>query len=332
VGLARGALALLLEEALQRPFSGTVATLGKQTILVGSRELEKLFAQYGVAMAREPGSKREIDDQDVMLALGFSEARSLDYSDYEGATDVVDLNTADLPAIHKGRYDVVLDSGTIEHVFHVPNVLKNIFDMLKPGGRVIFLAPSSNHMDHGFYMFSPTFFYDYYAANGFVVEKACVVRYNVDLSQLWYVYDYVPGAWLDLSLGGLDNHPYAIFFVATKAPGARWDVIPQQGYYSRTNAAYAGSRLADGDRAPAATAPAEAVVAPPAAEPITPSPISSPLPDPRLRAIARRIPGARRVYRAARRGWMMMAALRPSRGRPNSGPYILHGKPLRGRF
>jgi SAM-dependent methyltransferase len=319
-----------LEEAWERPFSGAVATLGKQTILIDGRELKSLFAQYSVTMAREPASKKDIDDRDVMLALGFSEARSLDYSDYEGATDVVDLNT-EMPAAHKERYDLVLDSGTIEHVFHVPNVLKNIFDMLKPGGRVIFLAPSSNHMDHGFYMFSPTFFYDYYAANGFAIEKACVVRYDVDLSQLWHVYDYVPGTWLDLSMGGLDDHPYAIFFVATKAPGARWDVIPQQGYYSRTNAAYAGSQIAGGGRAPAtATAAPAMAVTPPGPPP--PPPESVAVPYLRLRAVAKRIPGARKAYRIARRSWMMMASIKPSSGKPKSGPYSLYEKPLRGRF
>jgi hypothetical protein len=48
-----------------------------------------------------------------------------------------------------GQFDVVLDSGTIEHVFHIPDALKNVLSLAQ-GGRVICMSPSSNHVDNGF--------------------------------------------------------------------------------------------------------------------------------------------------------------------------------------
>ena len=66
----------------------------------------------------------------------------------------------------------LLDSGTLEHVFHLPNALKSVVELAKVGGRVMLLSPSSNHFDHGFYMFSPTLFYDYFSANGLRIETS----------------------------------------------------------------------------------------------------------------------------------------------------------------
>src|SRR5205814_1882285 len=104
-----------------------------------------------------------------------------------------DLNCGDLPEELKESFDVVLDPGTIEHVFHIPHSLKNIFHMLRLGGRVIHISPSSNHMDHGFYMFSPTFFWDYYTANQFDLSFVKIIRYKPQWVFPWKIASYSPG-------------------------------------------------------------------------------------------------------------------------------------------
>lgn len=59
----------------------------------------------------------------------------------------------------KGKFDLVLDSGTSEHCFNIGNVFKMYFDLLKVGGYLDhwspFLVPN-----HGFYSLNPTIFYD----------------------------------------------------------------------------------------------------------------------------------------------------------------------------
>jgi hypothetical protein len=47
--------------------------------------------------------------------------------------------------------------------------------MLKVGGRLIIMVPASNSIDHGFYSFSPTLFFDYFADNGFS-NFSCYLR------------------------------------------------------------------------------------------------------------------------------------------------------------
>ena len=167
-------------------------------------------------------------------ALGFDTVQSYDYSDYEGATYLLDLNSGVVPESAVGQYDVVFDSGTIEHVFHVPNSLKTIVDMTKVGGRIILLSPSSNHLDHGFYMFSPTLFCDFFAANKLEVEKSNLMRYSPNPSAAWSVYQYRPREWDALQIGGLDGRPYLNFMVARKTADSTNSEIPQQSVYAPT--------------------------------------------------------------------------------------------------
>src|SRR3546814_565314 len=128
--------------------------------------------------------------------------------------------------------------------------MKNVISLVKVGGRVIFLSPSSNHLDHGFYMFSPTFFVDYFSANHFEINTCYVVRYSPDMNQMWDVYQYEPGQWRNFHIGGLDASPYAIFFVATRTDKSISGVIPQQGYYADSAPFYSGARLASENKEP----------------------------------------------------------------------------------
>ena len=247
MGISIGGAKLLLAEAARRPFQGRVLTLGKQDVHVTTGILEQIASEAGVRLGRVTPvtyaqkpllhgnlGDRCISDRFFFQSLGFSEVASLDNSDYEGADYVFDLNRADLPEVLLERFDVIYDGGTIEHIFHVPNVLNNIFRMLAGGGRVIHHAPSSNYMDHGFYMFSPTLFWDFYAANDFDINDIKVIRhtpaYNTDP---WEISDYTPHCLDPVSFGGLDDGLYAINCVATKTPGATGSRIPQQRFFTR---------------------------------------------------------------------------------------------------
>lgn len=127
---------------------------------------------------------------------------------------------------------MIIDGGTIEHVFHIPNVLNNIYKMLRQGGRVIHLSPSSNHIDHGFYMFSPTLFGDFYTTNKFEINSFQLFRYTpLHHVEPWEISDYVPGCLDKVSFGGLDDGMYGICIIATKTKDSTGDIIPQQGSY-----------------------------------------------------------------------------------------------------
>ncbi len=90
----------------------------------------------------------------------------------------------------------------MEHIFNFPQALINVFDLLKEGGIVIHVSPSHNHVDHGFYMFSPTIFPDYYKANQFRILKLYIFECGPSHDEDWIVYNYDPGSIAHLSMGG----------------------------------------------------------------------------------------------------------------------------------
>ena len=239
MGIARSFAELLFEEAKRKPFKGSVLQLGRQDTYFNYEDLKKYAKQKDFNLSpnikptyiKNPWINLDcIDDQTFFLSIGFSQVESCDASAYEMPTFVFDLNK-DIPNDLEARYDVIIDSGTIEHVFHIPNVLRNIHQMLKPGGRIIHSSPTSNFVDHGFYMFSPTFFFDYYGANRYLVENATVFELETSHNTPWKLHKYPPGEGGNLSICGLGSSMLGTFFVATKEIDSTSGIIPTQGFY-----------------------------------------------------------------------------------------------------
>ena len=184
--------------------------------------------------SNKEGRAESVSDRFLLHSLGFDSVIALDKDAFESADLMFDLNEPHIPADLAERFDVIIDSGTLEHVFHLPNALNNIFCMLKVGGRVIHIAPSSNHIDHGFYMFSPTLFWDYYTENRFEINSIRLIRYTLLYDKdAWLVMNYEPGCLDRLSHGGLDNGMYAVATIVTKRADTTGSGVPQQGAYTK---------------------------------------------------------------------------------------------------
>lgn len=88
---------------------------------------------------------------------------SLDITNEEGANITWNMNDdISLGGFSnlKSTYDIIFEGGTMEHVSNTNMYLKNIFYLLKPGGKYISQVPSAGLAEHGFYQFSPTFIID----------------------------------------------------------------------------------------------------------------------------------------------------------------------------
>jgi len=227
MGIAKGAVALLYELKRTTTLSGAICQLGRQDLALDAEQLQRIAERFGfTSPARGP-----LTDLSLFMALGFDTVESIDYSDFEMPTHVHDMNEP-VPEALLERYDVIFDGGTLEHVFNFPAALKNIHAMLKPGGLIIHSSPSHNHVDHGFYMFSPTVFNDYYRANRYEIVRFFLFEYERDhAGRPWLVYNYTPAAIAHLSYGGWGKKLLGIWCVARKTPGATSKVVPQQGYY-----------------------------------------------------------------------------------------------------
>jgi hypothetical protein len=250
MGIPRGSARLLLEETRRRPFRGRVLQIGRSSVYLTEAELRRYARRDGVelrepsevTLSHDPRLARQgcLSDRSFFSMLGFDEVEACDVSDWEGAEHLFDLNEPAPEELH-GRFDAIVDPGSICDIFHLPNALKNLHDLLKVGGRIVHAAvPSNNHIDLGFYMFSPTFFDDFYRANRYRIETfylcLCYPYWHLGRlhSALWKVYRYEPGCLDHLSYGRFGRHQAAIFLVATKTEESTGDAVPQLGQFVRS--------------------------------------------------------------------------------------------------
>jgi SAM-dependent methyltransferase len=97
----------------------------------------------------------------VFEGLGYTSVKTLDFSAYEGADLIWDLNEP-VPDDWHGRFSLIFDGGTLEHVFDVRQSFRNVYDMLAPGGIFASATPLNNMPGHGFYQFTPELVWSYW--------------------------------------------------------------------------------------------------------------------------------------------------------------------------
>lgn len=147
----------------------SICMIGKQTIVLTCDKHFQFISNFFEIDIKEKSG--EIDSYSLFEAIcGGGEVHALDYSPYEGADIICDLNSCDLPDEYIGKFDLVIDGGTLEHVFNQNNAINNINRLVREGGYVYHMLPCSGWVDHGFYSYSPTFFEDVYTKeNGFEI-------------------------------------------------------------------------------------------------------------------------------------------------------------------
>jgi SAM-dependent methyltransferase len=101
-----------------------------------------------------------------------------DMAQHRGCERIVDLNEP-LPAEMEQRYDLLIDTGTLEHCFNVGLAFKNMCAAMRQGGILVHAAPL-NRYNHGFWSFNPTLYHDFFGDNGYAIRwiKAASVDAN----------------------------------------------------------------------------------------------------------------------------------------------------------
>ena len=164
-------------------FSDTLM-VGRQLLYLDAPPLEQVFSVLGTDRSAEEFLRDNEYGEELFSILGAQRIDSMDYSSYEGATILHDLNSP-LPGELKGRFSVVYDGGTLEHVFNVPEALKSCMEMVRVGGHFMQVNIANNFMGHGFWQFSPELLFRVFSsANGFQVES--VLLHEVTPGGAWY--------------------------------------------------------------------------------------------------------------------------------------------------
>jgi hypothetical protein len=166
--------------------------------------------------------------------LGAATVDSLDYSNYEGATIIHDLNKP-FPENLNQKFTAIVDGGTIEHVFNFPVAIASCMKALKPGGHYIGMTPANNLMGHGLYQFSPDLYYRVLSEeNGFRIKKMFIWAAHPDEKKSsWYeVADPVA---VKSRVMMVNNTPSHLLIIAEKIKEEElFRNFPQQSDYDMT--------------------------------------------------------------------------------------------------
>jgi len=173
--------AVMLElvcHAAREQRGGAACAAGYPDLLVTPDQLDRLLgAGASAQIPTRPDSEQILqwhglrhvmskvfDSEATFARLGYR-LDVIDLVAARGNEIIVDLNQP----LEPGRlnpYDLVVDTGTCEHCFHVGQAALNLAALVRVGGIIVQAMPL-NLFNHGFYNINPTWFLDFYPANGF---------------------------------------------------------------------------------------------------------------------------------------------------------------------
>jgi hypothetical protein len=208
---------------------GKVVTLGRQSLFIHRRDLKKLRSlapkDSDVEQWFQSYKWGDFAEQFLLKVLKFDTADSIDFSAYEQASIVHDLGEQ-LPVELIHKFDLAIDCGTLEHVFHFPTAIGNLMKLARVGGSVYISVPCNNLAGHGFYQFSPELMYRVFSKdNGFKVSfvRVAKARYpGVELTSNHKVFDVSDTNTMNPRINLLSSMPVYVMAIARHVD----DVVP----------------------------------------------------------------------------------------------------------
>lgn len=136
-------------------------------------ELYRLFGRPRVDLGRPVGRENFTDR--APSAAAFWRSLGMEYTaiDYAAGADVVvlDLNRGRVPWRLRGRFDLVINAGTTEHVVNQGCAFKIIHDLARPGALMIHEVPAAGLMPHGLINYDLKFFWHLCRENSYGVDR-----------------------------------------------------------------------------------------------------------------------------------------------------------------
>jgi hypothetical protein len=165
------------------PLRPAVMELGAQqlanTFLRDERGIAELAKVFGCRrpfrMPRPSNADGPVHllDADAPFARGFWKWLGFQYAaiDIDGSPGSIalDLNWDECPASALGKYHLVTNFGTTEHVTNQLNAFKIAHDLTAPGGVMIHHVPTQGMINHGLVNYNPKFFWLLGRSNGYRV-------------------------------------------------------------------------------------------------------------------------------------------------------------------
>jgi hypothetical protein len=210
----------------------TTLMIGRQHLVADEAAVAGGFAEGGFSITPADAARVVTAGggyaEALFSQLGAERAEAIDASSYQQSTYTHDMNEP-LPERLRGRYSFVFDGGTLEHVFNIVQALENCMNAVQVGGHFLTATTCNNYVGHGFYQFSPEFFFRALSPeNGFQV-RLMLVRAQHRWARWLHVRDPAEvGRRVEMT----SSRPVLIYALARRisavAPFSAW---PQQSDY-----------------------------------------------------------------------------------------------------
>ncbi|MFA6973572.1 MAG: hypothetical protein WC238_02405 [Parcubacteria group bacterium] len=192
MGLPSPSLKFILRKNKQYGFTGPLLTLGNQDIYATEKDIEKWAKEDNISLST-PETIQYSTSRDVpnvnqeaskyihartffeFMGISAENYYDMDKFDFDKPRIIHDLQCPIDNKFHN-FFNLIIDSGTLEHIFDAKAAMENIVRITKIGGFVLQIIPAQNYLNHGFYQFSPTFFYDFYVNNGFEIVESYMLE------------------------------------------------------------------------------------------------------------------------------------------------------------
>jgi hypothetical protein len=190
--MSLGLIKLLAEKVLPGVKRDSMISLARQNMAFDVPSFVNYMKAVGYPVTPDECA---YTSRNLFLDFGFKKYDDVDFTDDEGVTIVHDMNKPLPLKLQDADYDFVFECGTMEHIFDIRQVFSNIINLCAIGGSVFHCSPLT-WINHGFYNFSLTLFYDVYRNNGFEDFKFWIVKFprnwNAGGETVIYDMDFTP--------------------------------------------------------------------------------------------------------------------------------------------
>jgi SAM-dependent methyltransferase len=250
VAITRHLAHFILSEHLFRPIKGNILLLGRQVVFLTPDQAQALVEARGIPVRRnavieydknEYGrSQNFISDVSFFSLFCDGDVKACDVSDAEKPDMVFDLS-GPLPAGLAGSFDFVYNGSVLDNVFDPAACIRNVSRLLKPSGVVIHYE-GAMHANPAYLKFTPDWFFDYYAFNGFEDTQTYFCSFRDVHASPWEIYEWdafvqFNGNWQLANPMPIDKDAMVVA-LAQNHGKASIDRVPIQGIYRESHSEY----------------------------------------------------------------------------------------------
>lgn len=208
--------------------------LGRQKLHLPPRRMARFLRamnEMGFPFTQSSLCQEDGFSERFFEGLGYPVIEAMDFTDAEGAQHVHDLNLPCPEALH-GQFDLVIDGGTTEHIFHIGTALDTCHHLLKPGGVMMSFVSCDGWFGHGFFQTGPDVPWRYWHhARGYEMLEVSIVARR-DFGRVIPIHDPT-----GLPRGGERelSGPHMILYACRKPLTDPPYRMPVQGHYTEVD-------------------------------------------------------------------------------------------------